>query len=154
VKKVFYYTTLVILSIIIIIQFIPFSLPVTSYDKPLEGIDLGTSNPELSQVLKNSCFDCHSNQTHYPWYSHVAPVSWLVGHDVVEGREKLNFSEWNSYNKRKKIRKLEDIKEQVEKQEMPMPVYTFIHRNAKLNLEQIKLINTWASQLSEDIMGN
>jgi len=83
-------------------------------------------------VLERSCRDCHSNDTVYPWYSRVAPVSWLVARDVREGRKELNISEFGTYSARKQQHKLEEACSQVEEGEMPMWIYTLQHPDAKL----------------------
>lgn len=102
-----------------------------------------SENQSLKAIFKRSCYDCHSNETNWPWYSDVAPISWLVVHDVKEGRKHLNFSTWNDLPPKKKEHKKEEILEQIEKGEMPMTLYTFIHRNAKLLEAEKGMIKTW-----------
>jgi len=143
---------LVVIVLIIVIQFIPAGLPKVNIETKNDIITNNVVNPEIAIVLKTSCYDCHSNQTHYPWYAHLSPISWLLASDVEEGRDKLNFSEWNKYDKRRKIRKLGDIKEQVEKSEMPLGNYTLIHQKAKLNQTQKDLIIKWSDELSNKIL--
>lgn len=89
--------------------------------------------PPVSRLIKASCFDCHSNETHWPWYSYVAPVSWLVADDVATGRNHLNFSEWGKYTKSKRVVKLGQIYEEVSKGSMPIPKYLYMHGNARLS---------------------
>jgi hypothetical protein len=89
--------------------------------------------PEISAILHRSCYDCHSNSTRWPWYSHVAPVSWLVADDVKEGRQHMNFSEWGRLNKEKAQTKTEDIFNEVHDNEMPLWIYTQMHREARLS---------------------
>ena len=144
---------LVLMAILlVIIQFIPVKLPSNSTDSRNDLISAEKLVGEVPTILRTSCYDCHSNQTHYPWYAHVAPVSWLVSSDVEEGRQKLNLSEWSQYNKRRKISKLGDIKEQVETGEMPMSIYTFIHRKTKLTAEQKKLIIIWSETMANKLL--
>jgi len=114
---------------------------------------LRNASVEVMAILKTSCYDCHSNQTNYRWYSYVAPISWQIAKDVVKGREALNFSEWNTLNKRKLVRKLADIKEQLNKDVMPMKIYTFIHSDTKLNPSQKLLITDWTELETKNIMG-
>lgn len=83
-------------------------------------------------VMERSCRDCHSNETTWPWYSSVAPISWLVAHDVNEGRGELNISEFGTYDARKQQHKLEEACDQVRNGEMPMWIYTIQHPDAKL----------------------
>ncbi len=95
-------------------------------------------------VITRSCNDCHSNKGVYPWYSHIAPVSWFLANHVSEGRNELNFSEWGTYTDKKKAHKLEEICEQVEAGAMPLPSYLWIHRDAALSADQSRLLCSWA----------
>jgi hypothetical protein len=150
--KILKWVGIVFLLIFIIIQFLPNKLP-TSIESTNESfISNHHVSKDISGILRTSCFDCHSNHVNYPWYSHIAPVSWLVSSDVEKGRKKLNFSEWESYKKAHQIRKLGDIKDQIEGNEMPMSIYTFIHRNAKLDDKQKTLIVKWTDELSDRIL--
>lgn len=126
------------------IQLVPNELPAVQNTNPADISNTGLLDEGMHQTLKNSCYDCHSNETSYPWYSYVAPLSWLVAKDVREGREELNFSHWADYDMMEKLKKLDDIAIEVGEGEMPMEVYTVIHSGAKLNPEQIQDIVTWA----------
>lgn len=106
---------------------------------------------DVQLVLKRSCYDCHSNNTHYPWYNNIQPVAWLLSSDVNEGKEHLNFDEFNNYTPAKKADKLDDLVKEIKEDEMPMGIYTMIHRNAVLSdLEKNKLIS-WADSLKKKI---
>ncbi len=98
----------------------------------------------ISKIMKNSCYDCHSNETKWPWWSHVAPASWSIIDDVVEGRDALNFSIWNSYSKAKKEKLKKEIYRTVAGP-MPLPQYVLLHKNARLSKKDIKMIRNWAS---------
>jgi hypothetical protein len=100
---------------------------------------------EVDAIFSRSCNDCHSNKTEYPWYSDVAPVSWWLADHVSDGRRHLNFSVWNTYQDKKKAKKLEEICEQVESGEMPLPSYLWIHRYAILKEGEAQTICTWAN---------
>lgn len=104
-------------------------------------------DPEVSKLLRNACYDCHSNESVYPWYAGIAPISWLVIHDINEGREELNFSEWIPYSLKRKNHKLEEIIEMVEDDEMPMKIYTVMHAEAELTAEEKQKIIYWAMNL-------
>ena len=109
--------------------------------------DISTIMPmsaSLQQTLKTSCYDCHSNHTDYPWYAEVQPIAGWLQHHVDEGKSEINFSVFSDYKLRRKYHKLEEIVEQVEKNEMPMTSYTLIHRNAALNEAQKQEIILWA----------
>jgi hypothetical protein len=138
----------------IIIQLIPNTLPEVKQDNPNDLLLTGSVSEEVTVILKTSCYDCHSNQTKLPWYSYVAPVSWLVSKDVNEGRKELNFSEWTTYPKRKLIKKLEEMGEEVDEGEMPLKIYTVIHGDAKLSAEQRKLLVEWTQQESKRVLEN
>ncbi len=102
-------------------------------------------NPQVAAILDRSCQDCHSNTTRWPWYSNVAPVSWLVVDDVNHGRSHLNLSEWGSLDNSKAGKRLEEICEEVEDGAMPLLNYTRIHRSAKLSSEDIKTLCEWTA---------
>lgn len=99
---------------------------------------------DVRAVLENSCNDCHSNLTVWPWYSRVAPVSWLVYRDVKKGRDELNFSEWGEYSDRRRNRKLEDIEEKVADKEMPLKLYVRLHPEAGLSVADAEALIEWS----------
>ncbi len=94
-------------------------------------------------ILKETCFDCHSNQTKYPWYAEIAPVSYWLADHIKDGKKHLNFSEWSTYSVKRKDHKLEEVIEMVEDKEMPLDSYTWTHKEARLTDDQIKAIITW-----------
>ncbi len=102
------------------------------------------ASPEVMEVLRRSCYDCHSNESVWPWYSYVAPVSWLVEHDVEEAREHMNFSEWESWDKEKQDHKREECWEEVEEGEMPLWFYVPLHSEAELSDDDLKVLKNWA----------
>ena len=101
---------------------------------------------EVKELLKTSCYDCHSNQTVYPWYNNIAPVSYWIDEHIEHGKEELNFSEWASYSVKKKDHKLEELIEEVEEGEMPLKEYTWTHAEARFSDEQRKLLMDWAKE--------
>lgn len=120
-----------------------------------DTLEATTQVPEnVEQILKRSCNDCHTNQTNYPWYSGITPFSWLLQHHIDEGRGKLNFSVWNTYELRRKTRKLGEICEQVDTGEMPLNQYLWIHRDAKLSEEDKKTLCDWALAETQKIKQN
>lgn len=100
--------------------------------------------PQVMQILRTSCYDCHSNQTTWPWYSYVAPASYLLVYDVHEGREYLNFSEWNRYDARRRAKKIEEVAEEVAEGKMPLPIYVVAHQGAALTEESRRTLEEWA----------
>ncbi len=109
--------------------------------------------PHVANLIKTSCYDCHSNDTRWPWYSGISPVSWLVADDVQSGRKHLNFSEWGNYTKSKRVLKLGQIYEQVSKSEMPIPKYLYMHPDAKLTAAERDSITSWTEQEQDRITG-
>lgn len=130
----------IIITLVVIligIQFIP-------VDRKNPPVTMDINAPEnISSILRTSCYDCHSNETSWPLYSYIAPVSFLLAGDVKEGRKHLNFSEWDKYSSDKQIKLLEEMIEEVEKENMPLTIYTFTHPNSKLDSNRIKLLKQW-----------
>lgn len=102
---------------------------------------------DVHALLKESCYDCHSNNTRYPWYTNIQPVGLWLQHHVNEGKEELNFSEFGGYTEKRAKHKFEEIEEMVNEGEMPLSSYTLIHQKAKLNSEQTKALASWAAAL-------
>ncbi len=98
-------------------------------------------------ILKASCYDCHSNNTYYPWYSNFQPVGWWMQFHVNEGKLELNFNEFASYEKEKQQKKLEEIVEEVKENCMPLPSYLKIHKEAKLSQDEKKILTDWVASL-------
>lgn len=101
--------------------------------------------PEVAGILRRACYDCHSNETVWPWYSNVAPVSWLLARDVTEGRRELNFSTWDAYDAKKKAKKLKESVEEVAEGEMPPWFFVAVHRDAALVPADVERLRTWAA---------
>jgi len=106
---------------------------------------------EVKTIIQVACYDCHSYNTNWPWYSYVAPVSWLVAHDVSDAREELNFSVWNTYSAKKMDRKFREIVEEVEEEEMPLPIYLIMHSEADLDVQQREIIINWARSNQQEV---
>jgi Haem-binding domain len=107
--------------------------------------------PEVATILDRSCNDCHSNQTRWPWYSNVAPVSWFVVNHVNDGRREMNFSDWAQYSQDERERYLKKICLEVKQGAMPLPSYLRLHHEAKLSSDDIKALCDWASMESQRI---
>jgi|ERR1041385_218444 hypothetical protein len=101
--------------------------------------------PNVQTILSRACTDCHSSKTIWPWYSNLAPVSWMLVDHVKDGREELNFSDWGTFSAKKRRRKLEEICEQVNKKEMPLPSYLWMHHDAQLSPEDRNVLCDWAN---------
>lgn len=105
----------------------------------------------IQSILKASCYDCHSNNTDYPWYNKVQPVSWLLESHIKQGKAKLNFSEFGSYSSRIQKNKLKFIASQIENDKMPIASYTLIHRNAKISENEKLLLINWITNLKDSL---
>lgn len=105
----------------------------------------------VMQVLKKSCFDCHSNQTTYPWYDRISPISWWVADHVNDGKRELNFTEFTQYSIKKQLHKMEEIRETVEKGEMPLKSYLVMHGDAKLTPNDKNLLVDWSRKAETEI---
>jgi hypothetical protein len=101
--------------------------------------------PRVAATLRTSCYDCHSNESVWPWYSAIAPASWLVARDVTQGRKRLNFSEWGNYPQSRQVSLLGDIAEEVSKEEMPYPPYLILHPEARLSKAGRDSLVVWAN---------
>jgi len=131
---------LVVLIIVLVgIQFIP-----VERTNPPISMDIDAPD-NIASILRTSCYDCHSNETSWPIYSYIAPVSFLVVSDVNEGRKHLNFSQWDKYNSDEQIKLLEEMIEEVEKEEMPLSKYTLMHPEAKIDQAKIKVLKDWVN---------
>jgi hypothetical protein len=102
------------------------------------------------KILKSTCYDCHSNETNFPWYSKIAPVKWVIYNDVKEARENLNFSNWNLLSNDDKLDALFDISDVVEEGEMPLKIYTFKYSEVKLTKNNMKIFTQYFENLAEE----
>jgi len=120
-------------------------IPVDRSNPPVEE-EIAASS-EVQAILKPACYDCHSNETIWPWYSQVAPVSWLLAWDVHEGREELNFSTWNRYSPKKRNKYIKESWEEVEEGEMPPWFYLPLHPEASLSYQDRTVLREWAKSV-------
>lgn len=140
-----------ILVLFLLIQVYPVSLPDVIMDNPKDLFESMDIPENIAIKLRTSCYDCHSNETKYPWYSYVAPVKWLVISDVKNAREELNFSEWDTLNKEDKAEILDDIATLVIEEEMPLKIYPIMHPGAKLDHADREAISEWAELVMEEL---
>ena len=121
----------------------PFGSMKQSAGQAVSASDLRAS-PQVAAVLSRSCTDCHSGKTVWPWYSYVAPMSWLVERDVRRGRDRMNLSEWHQYTLAQQEKLLADVASAVKNREMPLPQYTLVHHDARLSDTDTDLVYEWA----------
>lgn len=108
----------------------------------------------VQSVLKNACYDCHSNQTKYPFYTYIQPIGWMMAKHIKEGKEKLNFSKFADYTSRNQISKLNGIANQIRDDEMPLSSYKLIHKSARLSDQDKKMVINWMEDKADSLMSN
>ena len=150
-KSILKKATIMVIVLLVVIQFF----------KTKENISTQVSENAITQhydipkniqnILKTSCYDCHSNNTNYPWYNKIQPVNWWLADHVNEGKRKLNFDEFNTYSTKKKLHKLDEVIETIRENEMPLKSYTLIHGDAKLSDSDKQEIETWAKKIKNEI---
>ncbi len=106
---------------------------------------------DVENILKTSCYDCHSNNTIYPWYTSIQPVGWWLQGHVNEGKEELNFDEFAQYKPRRQFKKIEEVEEMINEGEMPLSSYTLIHSNAVLSSSQKEILINWTKLIRGEI---
>ena len=110
-----------------------------------------THPPEnVKKIMKESCFDCHSASTRYPWYFNITPVNYWIADHIEHGKDELDFSQWSTYSLKRKEHKMEEVWEEVKKKEMPLDSYTWTHGDANLTDEQIAAVVNWAKEIQGD----
>lgn len=153
-KKILKRTFQILLLAFVVIQFF----------RPAKNKAEGISNKDISKIyampedvntiLKTSCYDCHSNNTVYPWYAEVQPVAWWLNKHIVDAKKDLNFSEFAGYSIRRQYRKFEEINDLVKKDEMPLDSYLWIHKYAKLSDEQKLTLANWVTSVRDTMKAN
>jgi hypothetical protein len=135
-----------VVAIVLVIQVIPVERNVSTVP-PGQSFEKTEKVPaNVAAILKVSCYDCHSNNTRYPWYSELQPGAWFMAQHIKKGKEELNFDEFNNYSKRRKKAKIKSITSQIEKEEMPLKSYLMLHSSARLSaadkMDLIDFFNT------------
>lgn len=139
---------LVLLILFVIIQFIRPAKNIDTASQPNDiAVSMAVPN-NVQVILRKACYDCHSNNTAYPWYANIQPIYWWLNNHVAEGKEELNFSEFGTYNLKRKLKKLNEISGEVTDAEMPLKSYTWMHKEAILTREESILIVNWANQMA------
>lgn len=136
-------------ALVVVFVLLQFTNPPRTNPPVAPEHDLMATNPpppQIAALLHNACYDCHSDETRWPWYSRVAPVSWLVADDVTHGRERMNFSDWPRALPERAAKRLEHISEEVDYKDMPPTKYTLLHPEARLTAGQREQLIRWADQ--------
>ena len=138
----------ILLVVFIIMQFFRIDKTNPPVNKELDFVEITQPPKEIAAMIKDACYDCHSHEVEYPWYTNVAPVSWWVKGHIDNGISEVNFSEWGNYPKDKAKHKLEESYEKVEKKEMPLTPYLIAHSEARLTEEQrAQLVDFYKEQM-------
>jgi hypothetical protein len=103
---------------------------------------------EVNQLLEKKCYDCHSNNTNYPWYANIQPIGWWLAAHVHDGKKELNFSEFKTYTPKRVAHKMEELVEVVEDREMPLKAYTMFHKESEITPADEKAIKEWVASLN------
>lgn len=144
-KKIIFWIAIGFLAI----QFIPVDRENRPVDIQNNFVDIYKTPDNIRTVLRNACYDCHSNETHYPDYAYIAPISWAVKDHVNTGRDYLNFSEWGTYNQYLKNNAIQKTLETLQDRQMPLPSYISYHPAANLTTQQIQLLRNYFSTLKQ-----
>lgn len=145
------YFLLTLLAALIVMQFFRIDKSVPEYNKTNDFITLESPPEAVSNILVKACYDCHSNETIYPWYSEVAPLSWWLADHIDEGREHLNYSTWGEQSLKRKKHKLEEMIEEVEEGEMPLTSYTLAHWDASLTADEKTALINWLTKVNSGL---
>ncbi|MFA6944806.1 MAG: heme-binding domain-containing protein [Pedobacter sp.] len=140
-----------LLAVFIVIQFIKPEKNQSTADTPSDIFSHYQAADNTKQLIHTACYDCHSNNTVYPWYAEIQPVAWWLADHVKEGKSELNFSEFASYSAKKGDHKLEEMVEMLKEGEMPLKSYTLVHGEARLSDAQRTELSNWAEQVRAQI---
>ena len=153
-KKILKRSFQILLMVFIVIQFIR---PAKNKSEGISSNDIRKIYPvpeNVLTILKTSCYDCHSNNTVYPWYASIQPVAWWLNDHIQEGKKELNFSEFASYRIGRQYRKLDEINKEVKEDAMPLDNYLWIHKYAKLDDQQKLILANWVVSVRDTIKAN
>lgn len=145
----------ILLGLLLALVAIQFIRPARNVSAGLGPQDISVKHavpPPVHQLLQRACYDCHSNNTRYPWYAEVQPVGWWLTQHVNDAKRHLDFSAFGTYSAKRAGKKTEEIADEVEHREMPLKSYTWMHPEARLTAAEIKLLVDWANGLHEQIV--
>ena len=142
---------IIVLLLLIAVQFVGVEKNQAVADGEHSLFTSGLMPEEVHNILKTSCYDCHSDYTTYPWYSRIQPVGFWLNNHVNEGKHHLNFSQFNTYTLKRKLHKLDEVVETIAENEMPLKSYTWIHGDAKLSDAQNEILKTWVKEVKKEL---
>src|SRR5690554_1722082 len=149
--KILKIIAIILLVAFVGIQFIPTERNQSDTVPPTDFMLVHNVPETIQNKLQVSCYDCHSNNTQYPWYNKIQPVAWFLEDHIKEGKTELNFSKWDSLSNRRKASKLRSIVKQIEAGEMPLDSYTLIHKEAAFSEEEAKEVINFMTQLKDNL---
>lgn len=152
--KILKISLLILLSVFIVIQFYGIDKSVPEYDESGDFLSIYNPPAEVETIFRTACYDCHSYDTVYPWYSNIQPAGWWLEDHIEEGRDEMNLSLWEDYSDEDADHLLEEMVEMVEEEEMPLPSYTWVHGDARLTDEQREELTNWVSELRSSLQLN
>jgi hypothetical protein len=147
----------ILLGLLVALVLIQFIQPSRNKSSEILSTDMTRTNNvpgSVRIILKTACYDCHSNNTNYPWYSRIQPFGWLLSRHIRKGKAELNFSEFGSYSLRRQITKLNGIANSIKDETMPLGSYRMIHQNARLSKEDKVLLIEWATRTKDSLRLN
>jgi len=147
VKKIF----LGLILIAVVIQFFRPQKNLSAATPKTDLLAVHAAPAEVKQLLAVACYDCHSDNTRYPWYSEIQPVAWWLASHVDDGKKELNFSSFGELSAKRKVTRIESMIDSITMGEMPLKSYTIVHRDAKLSPAQIKVLTDWLEALRDEV---
>ncbi|NQX81620.1 MAG: heme-binding domain-containing protein [Flavobacteriaceae bacterium] len=140
-----------VVLILIAIQFVPVKENISDIIPSTDMLKMLDAPENVATIFKESCYNCHSNNTNYPWYSQISPVSLFVDHHIAEGKDELDFSDFGNYSTKRKSKKLREIVEEIEDDKMPLTSYLVMHGEAKLSEEEKTIIIDWVTKVKSSL---
>ena len=136
-----------LLGLFLIMQLVRIDRKNPPVDPAINMVDMMDVPDPVVKTLRTACYDCHSFETVYPWYTNIAPISWWIGDHIDHGREEMNFSVWGTYSDKRQRHKMEEIGELVEEREMPLKSYLIVHSEAELSEQEMAELINWSHTL-------
>ena len=141
-----------LIAVLIVLQFFQPDRNNTPLDPEQDMLSLVSPPEPLAQVIRHACYDCHSNQTYYPWYNRISPVSWYLNRHIVKGKEDLNFSAYGALDKADKVGLFADFYDVLDAGTMPLQSYMLLHKDARLTQEEREELSTWSEKEALKVM--
>lgn len=142
---------LIFIVAFILIQFIQPARNKNGQVLPTDITRTFTMPPTIKTILETACYDCHSNNTRYPWYANIQPGGWWLAKHIRDGKDEINFSEFGSYSPRRQASKLRSIENSIKDGTMPLYSYTLLHKDARLTNDQKAQLSAWVSKLKDSL---